>query len=138
MGWVRVGGSTLLPPYDHERPSSRATVRSEVSASTGGGTAASENKPKGTFREKPQKFSLKNRDGNQNQASVAAASWRQNSVAANESSSMAGLVPPTGGAATAVMAMASTCSEGGWYLTGTKGVLQQSYTEAYLWARKAA
>lgn len=26
----------------------------------------------------------------------------------------------------------------GWYLTGTEGVLQQSDTEAYLWARKAA
>lgn len=26
----------------------------------------------------------------------------------------------------------------GWYLTGTDGVLQQSDTEAYLWARKAA
>ena len=26
----------------------------------------------------------------------------------------------------------------GWYLTGSEGVLQQSDTEAYLWARKAA
>ena len=26
----------------------------------------------------------------------------------------------------------------GWYLTGAEGVLQQSDTEAYLWARKAA
>ena len=26
----------------------------------------------------------------------------------------------------------------GWYLTGSDGVLQQSDTEAYLWARKAA
>lgn len=27
---------------------------------------------------------------------------------------------------------------GGWYLTGTDGILQQSDTEAYLWTRKAA
>ena len=26
----------------------------------------------------------------------------------------------------------------GWYLTGSDGILQQSDTEAYLWARKAA
>lgn len=26
----------------------------------------------------------------------------------------------------------------GWYLTGSEGVLQQSDTEAFLWARKAA
>jgi len=26
----------------------------------------------------------------------------------------------------------------GWYLTGSEGILQQSDTEAYLWARKAA
>jgi TPR repeat protein len=26
----------------------------------------------------------------------------------------------------------------GWYLTGSEGVIQQSDTEAYLWARKAA
>jgi TPR repeat protein len=26
----------------------------------------------------------------------------------------------------------------GWYLTGTSGILEQSDTEAYLWARKAA
>ncbi len=26
----------------------------------------------------------------------------------------------------------------GWYLTGSEGVLAQSDTEAYLWARKAA
>lgn len=26
----------------------------------------------------------------------------------------------------------------GWYLTGSDGVIQQSDTEAYLWARKAA
>ncbi len=26
----------------------------------------------------------------------------------------------------------------GWYLTGTEGIIQQSDTEAYLWARKAA
>ena len=26
----------------------------------------------------------------------------------------------------------------GWYLTGSEGTLQQSDTEAYLWARKAA
>lgn len=26
----------------------------------------------------------------------------------------------------------------GWYLTGAEGILQQSDTEAYLWARKAA
>ena len=26
----------------------------------------------------------------------------------------------------------------GWYLTGADGILQQSDTEAYLWARKAA
>ena len=26
----------------------------------------------------------------------------------------------------------------GWYLTGSEGILDQSDTEAYLWARKAA
>jgi TPR repeat protein len=26
----------------------------------------------------------------------------------------------------------------GWYLTGAEGIIQQSDTEAYLWARKAA
>ena len=26
----------------------------------------------------------------------------------------------------------------GWYLTGSEGILEQSDTEAYLWARKAA
>lgn len=32
----------------------------------------------------------------------------------------------------------SELSLSGWYLTGSEGVLQQSDTEAYLWARKAA